>query len=354
MLARTQKAIYKLPFSIFPQRRHVYTGFPRTNALRQSNTAPPTSVHPLFRNQFDHADHPCLWEEDSRRQLKTTDVNPVLDPTQLSEFSNQPHQIVGIKSSQPRYVHYNYVYEPPFVPTPDLSRGELAAGASVTRTSVWATPDEPAIQSVGRFTPDHFRPIGYAENIPNPTIANPYHDFGESRLPSWHADRRPFTYLMSATTAFVAASVVRAMLIETVAMVMPKRETLASDYIEVELGAIAPGESAMVRWKGRPVMVSHRTPEQIRSAKALDAKYRDMRDPEYDADRTFKEEWMVCIAVCTHLGCIPTSGGNYDGYFCPCHGSHYDASGRIWQGPAGQNLAIPPHRYLTDDVVLIG
>ena len=111
-------------------------------------------------------------------------------------------------------------------------------------------------------------------------------------------------------------------------------------------------------WQGKPVFIRHRTADEI--AKAADVQVTDLRDPEADADRVEKPEWLVMIGLCTHLGCIPLGQkstdpqGEFGGWFCPCHGSHYDTAGRIRKGPAPLNLPVPPYAFIDDTKILIG
>ena len=118
------------------------------------------------------------------------------------------------------------------------------------------------------------------------------------------------------------------------------------------------GQSITVKWRGKPVFIKKRTKEEIEAAKMVQAS--DLRDPQDDADRVQKEEWLVLVGVCTHLGCVPLGQklsdmkGDYDGWFCPCHGSHYDTSGRIRKGPAPTNLDVPPYSFLNDTTIKIG
>lgn len=107
--------------------------------------------------------------------------------------------------------------------------------------------------------------------------------------------------------------------------------------------AHATGKNLIVKWRGKPVFIRHRTADEIDEANAVDVK--TLRDPETDTDRTQRPEWLVMLGVCTHLGCVPIGeAGDYGGWFCPCHGSHYDISGRIRRGPAPLNL-VSVHRY---------
>ena len=106
-------------------------------------------------------------------------------------------------------------------------------------------------------------------------------------------------------------------------------------------------------WRGKPVFVRHRTPQEIAKAQADDNG--DLKDPEKDAARVKKPDWLITMGVCTHLGCIPLAyQGDFGGYFCPCHGSHYDTSGRIRKGPAPKNLPVPQYAFLSDTQIRIG
>lgn len=132
------------------------------------------------------------------------------------------------------------------------------------------------------------------------------------------------------------------------------RSMLALAAIEINLKDIPEGKSATYLWRGKPVFVRHRTKEQIERERAVQAD--TLRDPQTDDQRVKKAEWLVVIGVCTHLGCVPLpNAGLYGGYYCPCHGSHYDTSGRIRQGPAPLNLEVPEHyEFVGDDKLVVG
>jgi ubiquinol-cytochrome c reductase iron-sulfur subunit len=135
----------------------------------------------------------------------------------------------------------------------------------------------------------------------------------------------------------------------------PSADVLAQATTEVEIGSIQEGQMVTVPWQGKPVFVLHRNAQQIEAARKADADG-SMRDPQKDADRTKKPEWLVVLASCTHLGCVPQGigTGDFGGFLCPCHGSHYDTSGRIRQGPAPLNLAVPHHEFKSDTTLVIG
>lgn len=124
-------------------------------------------------------------------------------------------------------------------------------------------------------------------------------------------------------------------------------DVLAMSKVEVKLASIPLGSNAVVKWQGKPIFIRHRTTGEIDEANAVDIA--SLRDPQKDADRVKKPEWLIMIGVCTHLGCVPIGeAGDFDGWFCPCHGSHYDISGRIRKGPAPLNLEIPAYNFSDD------
>ena len=167
--------------------------------------------------------------------------------------------------------------------------------------------------------------------------------------------RRDFIKLSAMTLGGVGAA---SLLIPFISSMNPGKDTLALASTEIDLSSLEEGQAITVKWRGKPVFVRHRTPGEIEDAR--EASMDDMRDPEKDSDRVTNEKYIVLVGVCTHLGCVPLgqkSGdvkGQYGGWFCPCHGSHYDHSGRIRKGPAPTNLAVPSYEFLSDTLIKIG
>ena len=165
--------------------------------------------------------------------------------------------------------------------------------------------------------------------------------------------RRDFLYIATGAVAAVGAA---AAIWPLIAQMNPDASTIAAGApIEVDLTPIAEGQVIKVFWRGKPIFINHRTKKQIDDARKVNVAA--LPDPEPDEKRVKPghDEWQVLIAICTHLGCIPLADqGPYDGYFCPCHGSVYDTSGRIRQGPAPSNLALPPYEFLSDSKIKIG
>ena len=138
----------------------------------------------------------------------------------------------------------------------------------------------------------------------------------------------------------------------------PAADTLALASAGVNLMPVEVGQRITVVWRGKPVFIDHRSAEEIKAAREVDLA--GLVDPQPDSARVKKPEWLVIVGVCTHLGCIPLGQktgeprGPFGGWFCPCHGSAYDTSGRIRQGPAPQNLIVPPYEFTGDTTIKIG
>ncbi|XP_020291110.1 cytochrome b-c1 complex subunit Rieske, mitochondrial-like [Pseudomyrmex gracilis] len=134
----------------------------------------------------------------------------------------------------------------------------------------------------------------------------------------------------------------------------PSRDIIAVAQLEVNLSTIPVGKVSIVKWRGKPVFIYHRSQSIIEQERAVSLS--ELRDPQTDDDRVKKPEWLVVIGICTHLGCvpIPNAGIITGGFFCPCHGSHFDASGRIRKGPAPTNMEIPEYKFINDCNVIIG
>lgn len=159
-------------------------------------------------------------------------------------------------------------------------------------------------------------------------------------------------YMVMGGARMMYASTVRLGVIKVVSSLSASADVLALGSIEVDIKNIAVGQNMTVKWRGKPVFIRHRSEEEIARAVA-DDKASDMRDPQTDAERVTDPAWMVVLGICTHLGCVPlANAGDYQGWFCPCHGSHYDISGRIRKGPAPLNLEVPEYKINGTQLVL--
>ena len=168
-------------------------------------------------------------------------------------------------------------------------------------------------------------------------------------------DRRDFLLIATSTLGAVGAGLAVWPLVDSI---NPPADVLALASTEVDLSPVEEGQSITIVWRGRPVFIRHRTEDEMEQARSVDMA--ELPDPQSDEDRTQNPKWLIMVGVCTHLGCIPSGQrgteikGEYGGWFCPCHGSHYDTSGRIRKGPAPFNLPIPPYAFTDESNIVIG
>lgn len=168
--------------------------------------------------------------------------------------------------------------------------------------------------------------------------------------------RRDFVYVATAAVGTVGAGLT---IWPFIANLNPSADVLCFSTVEVDLAPIELDQRITIKWRGSPVFISHRTPAEVEAMRA-DDESPGLLDPEKDEERVQRPEWLIIVGVCTHLGCIPLGQrpdephGDFGGWFCPCRGSVYDASGRVRRRPAPRNLEVPPYKFLTDTRVLIG
>ncbi|XP_031267719.1 cytochrome b-c1 complex subunit Rieske-4, mitochondrial-like [Pistacia vera] len=208
------------------------------------------------------------------------------------------------------------------------------------------------------LTPGH--DMGMISDLPatvaavkNPTSKITYDEYNHERYPPGDPNKRAFAYFVLTGGRFVYASLLRLLILKLVLSMSASKDVLALASLEVDLSSIEPGTTVTVKWRGKPVFIRRRTEEDINLANSVDVA--SLRDPQEDAARVKNPEWLIVVGVCTHLGCIPLpNAGDFNGWFCPCHGSHYDISGRIRKGPAPYNLEVPTYSFLEENKLLIG
>ena len=187
-------------------------------------------------------------------------------------------------------------------------------------------------------------------DIKNPSAEYPGHAPSAGEVV---AARRDFLVLTAQAMGLVGAAAFAWPFIDSM---QPSADVLAMSSTEVDLSAIAEGQEIKVVWRGKPVFIRHRTRKNIEESLAVNLA--DLRDPQTDEQRVQKghEQWLVVVGVCTHLGCVPLGNGQgeFNGWFCPCHGSHYDSAARIRKGPAPTNLTVPPYTFVSDTKIRIG
>ena len=186
-------------------------------------------------------------------------------------------------------------------------------------------------------------------------------DFSDYRRPSrldpkakstHDAQGRSFAYFMTASALATGIAGAKFGVVSAVSQWSASKDVLALAKIEVNLNDIPVGKNVVLKWRGKPLFVKHRSQADIERESAVDVS--SLRDPQPDSERVKNPEWLVLIGVCTHLGCVPVANqGDYNGYYCPCHGSHYDGSGRIRKGPAPLNLEVPEYEF-NGDVLVVG
>ncbi|MCJ1344291.1 hsp70 nucleotide exchange factor fes1 [Peltigera leucophlebia] len=218
-----------------------------------------------------------------------------------------------------------------------------------------------------------------------PAFASPFKSTSErndtTKIPSFanymstrgETSNKTFQYFMVGGMGLLTAAGAKATVQDFLVNMSASADVLAQAKVEVDLSAIPLGKNVsstpvipciitrshsirtkvIIKWRGKPVFIRHRTPEEIKDAE--DTKWETLRDPQPDSDRAKNPEWLIMLGVCTHLGCVPIGeSGDYGGWFCPCHGSHYDVSGRARKGPAPLNLEVPLYDFADETNVVIG
>ncbi|XP_065865790.1 cytochrome b-c1 complex subunit Rieske-4, mitochondrial-like [Euphorbia lathyris] len=189
--------------------------------------------------------------------------------------------------------------------------------------------------------------------VKNPTSKIVYDEYNHERFPPGDPSKRAFAYFVLTGGRFVYASLIRLLVLKFVLSMSASKDVLAMASLEVDLSSIEPGTTVTVKWRGKPVFIRRRTEEDVKLANSVELA--SLRDPQPDTERVKDPEWLIVVGVCTHLGCIPLpNAGDFGGWFCPCHGSHYDISGRIRKGPAPYNLEVPTYSFLDENKLLIG
>ncbi|GAO17775.1 uncharacterized protein UV8b_04153 [Ustilaginoidea virens] len=179
-------------------------------------------------------------------------------------------------------------------------------------------------------------------------------DFGKYMSSSKGENKNKlFSYFMVGTMGALSAAGAKSTVQEFLVNMSASADVLAMAKVEVDLNAIPEGKNVIIKWRGKPVFIRHRTQDEIDAANKVNVS--SLRDPQTDDERVKQPEWLVMLGVCTHLGCVPIGeAGDFGGWFCPCHGSHYDISGRIRKGPAPLNLEIPEYDFPEEGKLVIG
>mmetsp|Transcript_11539 Transcript_11539/g.40127 ORF Transcript_11539/g.40127 Transcript_11539/m.40127 type:complete len:262 (-) Transcript_11539:400-1185(-) len=221
----------------------------------------------------------------------------------------------------------------------------LTNHATILRDQLHCKPMSSVVQPQGGNKPQ--------DVVRNPSAAITYDDFNHQRYIAGDTSKRAFTYFVLSGGRFIYASAIRLAVLKFILSMQASKDVLALASLEVDVSKIDVGNTITVKWRGKPVFIKHRSDEDVQECEAVDTN--SLRDPQSDAERRVERQWLVLVGVCTHLGCVPISGaGDFNGWFCPCHGSHYDGSGRIRKGPAPYNLEVPEYKFTEPTKLLIG
>lgn len=222
--------------------------------------------------------------------------------------------------------------------------GNILGGRKLGNNGLKATSGTVAVVSQVRLAHTDYKVPDFS-SYRRPSRADP------TQKNSDDTQARSYTYFMTATTLGTGVAVGKVLAHAAVTQWSASKDVLALAKIEVNLNDIPLGKNVVLKWRGKPLFVKHRTPEDIERENAVDVA--SLRDPQPDSVRVKNPEWLVLVGVCTHLGCVPVANqGDYNGYYCPCHGSHYDGSGRIRKGPAPLNLEVPEYEFNGDTLVV--
>lgn len=181
-------------------------------------------------------------------------------------------------------------------------------------------------------------------------------EFKDVRKTTWGSgdDKPGYTYVVGVFGLILGAYATKAHCIHYIALMAAPADVLAMAMIEVDISKVLPGQCIAIKWRGKPLFVKNRTPAEIEAEASTPVA--SLRDPEPEDKRVQKPEWLIIIGICTHLGCVPlpNTGDFVGGFYCPCHGSHFDNLGRARKGPAPTNMVIPPYVFLSDTLVRVG
>ncbi|TQW00811.1 hypothetical protein V2A60_001851 [Cordyceps javanica] len=233
----------------------------------------------------------------------------------------------------------------------------MAALSTASRLCLRSAAKPAAMPAVRALSSTAVRADGAAASYSSPfkgtSKGSEIPDFGKYMSAKPEGNNKLFSYFMVGAMGALTAAGAKSTVQEFLVNMSASADVLAMAKVEVDLNTIPEGKNVIIKWRGKPVFIRHRTADEIAEANKVEVA--SLRDPQSDDDRVQKPEWLVMLGVCTHLGCVPIGeAGDYGGWFCPCHGSHYDISGRIRRGPAPLNLEIPAYDFPEEDKLVIG
>ncbi|KAL4234579.1 Cytochrome b-c1 complex subunit Rieske [Mactra antiquata] len=245
-------------------------------------------------------------------------------------------------------IFYNSV-----LPAAPVAKDKLTAIPVSTTRNAPSLQKKPAAATVGIYAKSQVRYYHSDIKVPSFDTYRTKENVDNKKKNEGVYSGRVFTYMVigggAAGTVHLASQAIPGYL----SYLASAKDVLALAKVEIKLSQIPEGKSMVFKWRGKPLFIRHRTADEIETESNVNLA--ELRDPQHDTDRVQNPKWMIVIGVCTHLGCVPVAdAGDFGGYYCPCHGSHYDASGRIRKGPAPLNLEVPPYTFPEDDLVVVG
>ncbi|RZC38933.1 UCR TM, Rieske, and/or Ubiq-Cytc-red N domain containing protein [Asbolus verrucosus] len=268
----------------------------------------------------------------------------MLKPTNVSLYLKATSQVV---SNNIKPLHPNVVITKKLVtPTPQLSLTSFTLSKTLPLGNVRVISG-PAVSTQVRWAHTDINVPDWSQ-YRRDSVKSSVAKSSESE-----DSRKNFTYLIAGAGTVTAAYAAKAVVTQFVSSMSASADVLALAKIEIKLAEIPEGKSVTFKWRGKPLFIRHRAADEIATEQAVPVS--SLRDPQHDNDRVQRPEWLVVIGVCTHLGCVPiANAGDFGGYYCPCHGSHYDASGRIRKGPAPLNLEVPFYEFPDETTLVVG
>jgi len=239
------------------------------------------------------------------------------------------------------------------LPSRVFARPSLPSVSKSTPWSLRSSNSSKQIHSTRNLLKDdhNSHDISY-QPLDSPSVF-PTSNFDHYKRESSPETRQLFSYLVVGAASAGYATALKNGVVDFLSTLSASADVLAMANVEVNLSPIAEGTTQTLKYRGKPLFVRHRTPEEVAAAEGVNLA--ELKDPKPDSERVQRKEWLLVLGVCTHLGCVPISNsGDYNGWFCPCHGSHYDTSGRIRKGPAPLNLEVPDYKFTADDKVVVG
>jgi len=289
----------------------------------------------------------------------------------IAEPNIRTHLSHAIPAVQPKAAPMTQLGLTGLLPKGNFNPAAICGVACKNQVRLYSTDVPAELTQADKLQRASIRKDNSVYGVPNFKVAANGRHAGNMNTPDWdiyrrdskrdstkssketHAERQNFNYLVTAGLnigfAYAATKTVNTFL----GYLSVSRDLMAVSTTEITLSDVPMGRSVTMKYRGKPLFIKHRTPEEVEREEAVDIT--KLRDCQHDSERVKEKEWLILIGICTHLGCVPiANAGDFGGYYCPCHGSHYDGSGRIRKGPAPLNLEVPPYEFVDDNTCIVG